>query len=87
MTGFPVDGPVTVAGGFAHRLVLPGGRAVQAVHVGPFDTLEQTYEALLAWLSEQGLTPSGQMWESYLSDPAVEPDPAAWRTLIVWPVT
>jgi hypothetical protein len=26
------------------------------------------------------------MWEYYLSDPAAEPDPAKWKTLIVWPV-
>jgi hypothetical protein len=26
------------------------------------------------------------MWEYYLSDPAVEPDPANWKTLIIWPV-
>jgi AraC family transcriptional regulator len=26
------------------------------------------------------------MWETYLSDPTVEPDPATWRTEIVWPL-
>jgi len=26
------------------------------------------------------------MWEYYLSDPAAEPDPATWKTLIIWPV-
>lgn len=26
------------------------------------------------------------MWECYLSDPDVEPDPATWRTLIVCPL-
>jgi AraC family transcriptional regulator len=26
------------------------------------------------------------MWEYYLTDPGVEPDPAKWQTLVVWPV-
>ena len=69
-----------------HRLVLPGGRAAQVVHVGSFATLERTYTALQAWMAERGLTPGPVVWERYLSDPATEPDPATWRTLIVWPI-
>jgi len=67
-------------------MVLPGGRAVSAIHVGPFDTLEQTYTELMAWMAEQRLQPAEHMWEIYLSDPATEPDPSTWRTQIVWPV-
>jgi hypothetical protein len=26
------------------------------------------------------------MWESYLSDPSAEPDPATWRTQLTWPL-
>jgi hypothetical protein len=32
------------------------------------------------------LTNGLRVWETYLSDPDMEPDPATWRTLIVWPV-
>jgi effector-binding domain-containing protein len=83
--GFPVSAP---AGGHgnAHRLVLPGGRAVQAVHVGPYDTMASACADLESWMAERGLHPAGVMWECYLSDPQVEPDPAMWRTRIVWPV-
>jgi effector-binding domain-containing protein len=83
--GFPVSAPAVPAGN-ARRLVLPGGRAVQAIHVGPYDTLEQTYDSLVAWMAGQGLNPAVGMWESYLSDPMVEPDPATWRTRITWPI-
>lgn len=83
--GFPVSGPAEVDGP-AHRLVLPGGRAVQAVHVGPYDAMEQTYGRLQAWMAEQGIVPAVGMWESYLSDPEAEPDPSGWRTLITWPI-
>ena len=83
--GFPVSAPVT-ADGVVHPLVLPGGRAVRVMHIGPFGTMEQTYSALMAWMSEQGVRPAAGMWERYLSDPEVEPDPSRWRTMIVWPL-
>lgn len=69
-----------------HHLELPGGRAVVAIHIGPFETMEQTYRDLQSWMSEQGLRPATGMWECYLSDPLTEPDPATWRTKIVWPL-
>jgi effector-binding domain-containing protein len=92
--GFPVSARSSGSAGSAgseagdgtHRLVLPGGRAVQATHVGPYETLEQTYDELQSWMAERGLEPSAGMWESYLSDPQAEPDPATWRTIITWPV-
>lgn len=83
--GFAVSAPVRRHGD-AHTLVLPGGRAVRAMHVGPYDTLARTYDELRGWMAEHGLRPGRVMWECYLSDPVTEPDPATWRTLIVWPV-
>ncbi|WP_194408833.1 GyrI-like domain-containing protein [Microbacterium cremeum] len=84
--GFPVAAPVTGSGEVEPGL-LPGGSVVEAVHIGPYDTLVQTYAAIEDFVAVRGLTPSDVMWESYLSDPEVEPDPATWRTLISWPVT
>lgn len=83
--GFPVSSP-TEAHGDAHRIVLPGGRAVQTTHVGPYDTMEKTYNDLQSWMADQGVEPAVGMWESYLSDPEVEPDPTTWRTRIIWPL-
>jgi effector-binding domain-containing protein len=83
--GFPVSAPGG-AHGDAHGLVLPGGRAVVAMHVGPYETLEQTYAELQSWMSEHGLEPAAGMWECYLSDPEIEPDPARWQTRIVCPI-
>lgn len=84
--GFPVSAPVEPPAP-AHRLVLPGGRAVQAVHVGPYDTLEQTHAALESWMADHDLVGATQMWECYLSDPEAEPDPATWQTLVVRPLS
>ena len=61
-----------------------GGRAVATVHVGPYETMVETYDALRRWSAEQGLALAGEMWEEYSSDPAT--DPATWRTRIVWPL-
>lgn len=83
--GFPVAAAAEPDGN-AHRLVLPGGRAVRAMHVGPYDTLGATYASLQSWMTRQGLQASAGPRERYLSDPQVDRDPATWRTQIVWPV-
>ena len=86
--GFPLAAPFTHAGGGATKVVagtLPSGRAYEAMHVGPYESLQQTYGAIVARMQEDGESPGDAMWEYYLTDPAVEPDPAKWQTLVVWP--
>lgn len=65
--------------------ILPGGPVAQTVHVGPYDAMTPAYDGLIAWIRDHGGEPAGDAWEVYYSDPAVEPDPATWRTLIVQP--
>jgi effector-binding domain-containing protein len=84
--GFPVTGDVADSDGVGAS-TLPACRAAVAVHVGPYEGLGDTWEALAQWAREQGLEPAGEMfWESYLSDPRTEPDPASWRTQLAQPV-
>ncbi|GHF13096.1 GyrI-like domain-containing protein [Pseudolysinimonas yzui] len=83
--GFPVATPITPAGKVVPG-TLPGGRTVEATHIGPYDTMENTYADVQRYFAEQKLTPSEIMWECYLSDPDTEPDPANWRTQICWPL-
>ncbi len=52
---------------------------MEALHIGPYDTLSQTYGELMQWARDQGLRPGSDMWEQYLTDPGVDPDPATWR--------
>lgn len=85
--GFPVSAPAEPTGGRAHHIVLPGGRAIEALHVGTFDTLGRSYGELASWMAGEGLKPSAGMWESYLSDPQAQPDPTTWQTRIVWPIS
>lgn len=81
--GFPVASAITPVGDVVAG-TLPGGKVVEAMHVGPYDTMEQTYAEMARHFEESGLTPGPVMWESYLSDPQTEPDPAGWRTLVCW---
>ncbi len=65
---------------------LPAGKAVTVTHVGPYDTLPQTWAALEKWMKSQGLEAAGAPWESYVTDPGAEPDQSRWRTDIFFPV-
>lgn len=84
--GFPVAAPFPGGDGGVTAGSLPAGQALEAMHVGPYETLPETYGAIMGRMQTEGLTPGNAMWEYYLSDPAAEPDPAKWKTLIVWPV-
>lgn len=83
--GFPVSAPIQGASGVVPA-ALPECQALEAMHAGPYDTLARTYADIQARMKELGLVPANMMWEYYLSDPAAEPDPAKWKTLVVWPV-
>jgi effector-binding domain-containing protein len=76
--------------------VLPAGRYATAIHTGPYggDGLIHANAALQDWAKEQGVAfqvrqgEHGEVWgsrlERYLSNPAEEPDPEAWRTEIAY---
>jgi effector-binding domain-containing protein len=81
--GFPVAKAITASGRVLPG-VLPGGRAVEAIHVGPYDTMERTYSEIEEYFAKEHLEGGPVMWESYLSDPEAEPDAAKWRTKICW---
>lgn len=83
--GFPVTQPVTSTPA-AVVVPLPGGPAIATVHTGSYDAMTETYDALMAWITEQNLTMSDDMWEEYLTGPESDPDPSTWKTRIVWPL-
>jgi effector-binding domain-containing protein len=83
--GFPVADPVPAADAVWPG-VLPGGRAMEALHVGPYDELHKTYAAIQERIEQEGLEPADLRWECYLTDPESEPDPSRWQTQIIWPI-
>lgn len=69
-----------------HAGMLPGGPAAVTVHMGPYDKLELAYNALQAWMKENGKQPAGAPWEVYWTDPGQVPNPAEWKTEVFWPI-
>jgi effector-binding domain-containing protein len=82
--GVPVAAPVDGQDGFS-SVRLPSGTAAVTVHVGPYDTLDQAYQALRKWIAEQGYETAGPWWEEYLTGPSEQADPAAQCTRVVMP--
>jgi len=85
-TGTPLATPAPGAGDI-EAITLPGGPAAVAVHMGPYDKLQDTYAAMERWMQQQGVRAAGAPWESYITDPAEHPDPANWRTDVFWPIS
>lgn len=83
--GFPVNADFLESEGVA-KGSLPEAEAFEALHIGPYDTLQKTYGIIQEHMKAEGFTPSDTMWEYYLSDPATEPDPTKWQTRVVWPI-
>ena len=65
---------------------LPGGEVALTLHEGSYDALAATYDGLHAAIHADGREEAAGPWEEYLTDPSREPDPAGWRTLVVWPL-
>ncbi len=83
--GMPVTEPVT-GEGRVEAAELPGGAVLSTMHVGPYETLGQSWDALDRWVKKEGKIPGGAAWELYVTDPAVVTDPAECRTELVMPL-
>lgn len=83
--GFPITPNFSDEGDVVAH-ILPESEAFEAMHRGPYDSLQQTYALILERMSAEGKTPSDTMWEFYLSDPEKQPNPATWQTRVVWPI-
>ncbi len=82
--GFPFEKKVEGKGDVLASEI-PGGKAATCLHVGPFDQLGDSYEALRQWMEENGYMPSGVAYEFYLNDPQTTP-PAELQTRLVFPL-
>ncbi len=66
---------------------LPAGKAATVTHVGAYNQLGTTWDALSEWMDSQGLEPAeASCWEVYVTDPRAEPDQSKWRTDIFYPI-
>ncbi len=65
---------------------LPKGEAAVVVHRGSYDSIPLAYQALSAWMAEQGREAAGPPWESYVAAPPAVTDPGDYRTEVVYPL-
>ena len=84
-TGFPILGRF-VASGEIEPGQLPACTAISSVHVGALHTRPGTYARMVNWAVNNGLKPTGEMWEVHLVDPDREADPSRWLTELFLPV-
>ena len=84
--GFPLIEPYGGVDGELVPGVLPAAHAIEAVHQGSYETLQETYVQTETWARDHRLVQQEEMWERYEAGPQSDPDPLTWRTRIVWPV-
>ena len=65
---------------------LPACEAAVAIHTGSYDGLADAHAAIDQFLDDQRLSKAGPAREVYLTDPGEVPDPAQWKTQVLWPV-
>jgi GyrI-like small molecule binding protein len=88
--GVPVASAVAEDDGIICGGILPAGRFAVMTHTGAPQTLMGATAALLDWAAARELawdvsqTDAGEKWgcrlESYLTDPAEQPDTSKWQT-------
>ena len=70
--GLPVSGTPTRGAGPGSAVRMGetyGGRVVRAVHVGPYNGLENTYSKAEAFMTAHRLESNGRSWDIFVSDP------------------
>lgn len=73
-------------GGRVHRLLLDERTVAVVTHHGPHHDIDLSYAVLGSWVVREGVGVDGPVEEVYDVGPADDPDPAAWRTRVAWPV-
>lgn len=53
---------------------IPAGQYATCMHVGSYDSMTVTYEAMSKWMAEQGVQPTGVVYEFYHSEPETPPE-------------
>ena len=67
-------------------LELPACDAVKLDHIGPYEELGRSHEAVWSFVQEQGRQPISGPIERYITDPEAEPDQSKWLTEIYLPL-
>ena len=71
--GFPV-GRALPARGDLLATEIPAGQFAGCMHIGSYDSMSVTYDALTKWMAEQGVQPTGVVYEFYHTGPETPPE-------------
>lgn len=82
--GMPVAKPVP-ASGELYMTQTYAGKAIVALHQGPYSTLETAYSAIMAYEKEHSLENMGIFYDIYLNDPSQTPE-SQLLTQVVCPI-
>jgi effector-binding domain-containing protein len=80
---FEIGLPVTAAFSAVGRVKpgeLPPATVARTVYHGPYEGLGAGWGEFDSWVKAEGHTPGPDLWESYVSGPEANPDPATFRT-------
>jgi len=83
--GLPLTEPIEGEGVFIATNT-PGGKAVKALHFGPYEEVAPVYEALEQYIKVMKMEFAGPPWEVYITDPNEEPNPEKWETMVYFPI-
>lgn len=83
--GLPVPAPFA-QGGRVRAGGLPAVTVARTTYHGDYEGLPGAWDELHAWMRANGHEPGEDLWESYLSGPESDSDPAAWRTELTQPL-
>lgn len=87
--GFPLEGPlfeqldddpIEVDGLRVEASTLPAANVAATSYLGPYDGMGQAWGDFVGQISAKGLAPGMPSWESYVTEPTPDADPATLRT-------
>jgi effector-binding domain-containing protein len=81
----PVARPVTPAGRVTNGQ-LPAVTAARTIYRGPYEGLPEAWKLFDAWIVAQERKAAPWLWETYVTDPSANPDPATWQTELTRPL-
>ncbi len=71
--GFPVAKPIA-GRGIVQAGTIPAGKQASGIYKGPYSQMEPVYNAMNAWLGENGQEPTGVVYEFYYNSPMEVPE-------------
>ena len=84
--GIPVKDSTIIGNGNIMMNKIKSTWVVTAVHHGAYDRLPETYFGINEWMRKNKVVVNGPLWETYLVNPSLEPDPDKWEVAIYFPI-